>query len=247
MAKAVLIIAPGGGGKSHAIQYLNPESTFIIAPDDKELPFRGYENMYKEVIEAGVFKGGKSNLRNTKSFPEIMTLLDQISEKKTKIKVVVIDTVTHAQVESVISKLNETGYTKYTQFAVELKDLINKIRKLRSDLYVIVMAHVDIVEVGGEKKYAMKVPAGKFTRDVIDPESLFTITLGSNTVLKDGKVTGYFITNGSPYRSPEGMFDSIYIPNDLKYVISCADAYYNDKPMPESKAVKVVDASSDNF
>jgi hypothetical protein len=118
------------------------------------------------------------------------------------------------------------------------------------------MAHIESIEMsdgGGTKRLAMKVPAGALTRKVVDPESLFTVVLGSMVTLKDGESEGFFITRGDekvPYKAPMGMFKDVYIPNDLKYVVEKIHAYYNGEEEPAEKKIEkpiVVHGSEDNF
>jgi hypothetical protein len=244
MAKGILILGYSGSGKSTSGRTLDPQETFWINCDQKELPFKGSSKMYQEVFnDEKQFMGSKSNLKSTTDVKDIVKTIGLIANKKPNVKVIVVDTITHVQSASVMNRINETGYKKYDDFAAEVRDMIKSLVPLRKDLFVIFMAHIESIETsdgGGTKRLAIKVPAGALTRKVVDPESLFTVVLGSIVTLKDNKSEGFFITKGdekNPYKSPMGMFKDTYIPNDLKYVVECAKAYYDNEEAPEAKKV----------
>ncbi len=250
MAKAILVLGRSGTGKSTAIRTLNPEETFIISPDEQRLPFSGSSKMYKETMSTDEkgnpkFIGKDSNLRFTKSMKEIVDLLKKISLSKTAVKVIVIDTISHAQVESVFNRAKEENWSKFIDFAEEVRAIIKTVRSLREDLVVIINAHTDEIDTNGITIQRMKVPAGKLTREKLDPESLFDAVLEAGKFIKEkNEVEGYFITNGISSKSPMGMFENLTIPNDLKYVVDSVNAYYDGIKMPEQMSVKVVDKES---
>ena len=83
---------------------------------------------------------------------------------------------------------------------------------------------------------------GRFTKEKIVPEGLFTIVLYTECVMVDGKPTYYFTTQNSgnnTCKSPEGMFPDLRIENNLQYVLDCIRAYYQDEQLPAPKSVKV--------
>lgn len=66
------------------------------------------------------------------------------------------------------------------------------------------------------------VPGGKLLKDKIKVEGMFTIVLYTEVEMKDSKPSYFFLTqnNGkNSCKSPEGMFNDVRIPNDLKYVL----------------------------
>ena len=72
--------------------------------------------------------------------------------------------------------------------------------------------------------------AGKLIDNQIVLEGLFTVCLYTHVDEgKDGKASYNFITNRFkkyPAKSPDGMFDSIMIPNNLQEVVNSVDNYY---------------------
>ena len=253
MAEKVLILGPSGTGKSHSISTLNPDETFVICPDRKTMPFRGSRKKYKtQLNEEGKLLMGKSNYYETNSMAKVHKCIKYINDKMIHIKVVVIDTITYAMIESVMSTIEISGWEKFSIYAQEFYNLVNDIPKMREDLIIVITAHVTTESVNDVMETSMKVPKGKLIKDMITPEGLFTIVLYSDVIVEDSeneKVKGVFYTqkrNGNTCKAPEGMFPSFAIPNDLNYVIKCINAYNNDENPPVAKTEKV-SSDNDNF
>lgn len=68
--------------------------------------------------------------------------------------------------------------------------------------------------------------------EYITPEGLFEITLIGKSRFDQStkKVIKEFVTNEDEYlsspKSPYGMFDDLYIPNDLGYIIKKVQEFY---------------------
>ena len=74
---------------------------------------------------------------------------------------------------------------------------------------------------------------GNMVDSYITPEGKFEIVLYGKSYYdeKEKKSIRQFVTNDDgvyPAKSPIGMFDSLYIPNDLGYVIETINNYYNE-------------------
>src|ERR1035438_415419 len=192
MAQKLLILGSSGTGKSHSIKYLNPATTVVICPDRKELPFRGSAQLYKTVYKEGTKEpsGAKSNFIPVNTMKAVRNLVNLIAQKRPDIKTIVIDTITYAMIDSVMRELKTKGFDKFSEFADELYQLLNDIPNLRDDLTVVFMAHTENDSVDGVAVISFKIPAGKFTREKIVPEGLFTIVLYTDSVMVDGKQIG---------------------------------------------------------
>ena len=256
MSEKILIQGPSGTGKSSAIEFLDPQQTFVICCDRKPLPFRGSQKVYKTVKrDDGTIHYGVSNYIEINSMVDVRTLVNLIATRGFKIKNIVIDTISHAMVASVMRELLNDNWTKYKVFAQEFMDLLNDIPGYRSDLFVFINAHVEEETVNSIKFSSFKIPAGKFTKEVIEPESLFTIVLGSECQQVDGRPQYSFITNNTgnnKCKSPKGMFSELRIPNNLQYVRQCIESYYKDEAGPEPIKIEEVamvlqPAAIDNF
>jgi len=231
MARKVLIMGDTGTGKTTSIKFLNPEETVVICPDEKELPFRGWRNLYKTVLKQdGTLDPMLTNFYKQTDFKKIDAFLKFVSEKRPNIKNLIIDTITLAQIKSFMDNAKLKGFDKFTNMALEVYNMFKNIDTLREDLNVFVMAHVDREDLYGQTKTKFAVPGGKLIGEKIKPESMFTIVLETEIDFKDDKSTYYFVTqnNGSnSAKSPEGMFDR-KIPNNLQYVVNAVEEYENE-------------------
>ena len=232
MARKILILGETGTGKSHSEKYLNPSETVIICPDEKELPFKGWKMNYKTVLKAdGSIDPNETNFYKQTDFKKIEKFLDHISNNRSNIKNIIIDTITLAQIKSFMDNAKIKGFDKFTDMALEVYNLFKKIDTLRDDLNVFVMAHTDREDLYGQTKTKFSVPGGKLIGEKIKPESMFTVVLETEVEIKDNKVNYYFVTqnNGSnSAKSPEGMFEQ-RIPNNLQYVLEKIEKYENEE------------------
>ena len=84
-------------------------------------------------------------------------------------------------------------------------------------------------EFGGPPVIKIKT-IGKLLDDKINPAGLFSVLLYTDVSKKEnGEMEYRFITNNNghyPAKSPMGMFNSLYIPNDLGAVSKGIDEYY---------------------
>ena len=232
MAKKLLILGNPGTGKSTAISSLNPETTFIINCDEKDLPFRGYKSKYKAVYTSDKkFDLQSSNLFNTTRPSIILSLLRAISDQKSDVKTIVIDTITMMMIAEFMNKAQDKGFEKFTQFALDVFNVIKSVDSLRDDLTVIFLAHTEtVLDSEGVRMTQFLVPGGKLVGEKIKIEGMFTTVLYSEVVIEQGTPHYYFVTqnNGkNTCKSPAGMFEDLRIPNDFDFVLKSIENYNN--------------------
>jgi len=201
MAVAVLVLGQSGTGKSYSMKEFREDEVCLISVQKALLPFR------KKFTETVV----------TDKYNEIIRTM-----KATNKKVIVIDDTQYLMCNEFMRRATEKGYDKFTEIAQNFWSLVvQEVNGLPADTIVYLLCHTATDENGVEKMKTI----GKLVDEKITPEGLFTIVL--KTAVSDGQY--YFITqnNGKDtVKSPEGMFSTYAINNDLKYVDEKIRNYY---------------------
>lgn len=203
MAVKTLICGLSGTGKSRSMKNFMEEGKMVavVNPVNKPLPFRNNFEMLN----------GETDSRKIIKFM-----------KETKAKTIVVDDFQYLLAIPYMRRVKESGWEKYNDFAANYFDVIQVCDTLPEDVTVYFMTHTETLEDGTETVKLI----GKLLREKICIEGLFTIVL--KTMCSDGKY--YFLTQNSGkdnVKSPEDMFPSFAIDNDLYYVDQKIRNYYN--------------------
>lgn len=200
MGIPVLILGESGSGKSCSLRNFEKEEVAIYNVAGKPLPFR------KQLNKAD----------NT----SYQTIKDNMAKKN--FKTYVIDDSQYLMAFEMFDKAKETGYNKFTDVALNFRNLIDFIiKKMPSDTIVYFLHHTETTESGKVKAKTI----GKMLDNQLTVEGLFSIVLLCKT---DGK-EHYFETQSDGYttcKSPMDMFEP-KIDNDLKKVDEIIREYYN--------------------
>lgn len=229
MSNLVGVVGGTGTGKTTALRTLPPEETFIINVVGKPLPFKGWKAKFPAVEK----KDGKlvGRYYSTDDSEKICTALRTISEEMPKIKHIIIDDSQYLMSNEFMKRAKEKTYDKFTDIGKHMWDVLNTARTLRENLKVFILTHDELMKEGDIRK--MKT-IGKLLDDKITLEGLFTVVLFTY-VTKDtdtNKIRYQFITQtdgSTTAKSPEGMFDTLLIDNDLKFVADAIDKYENEE------------------
>jgi len=225
MAQSVLVIADSGTGKSTSIRNLNPKETFIINIANKPLPFRGWKSKYTAISK----DNPKGNLTPAATAVGILKAMKHVNDKMPEVKTIVVDDWQYMSSFEYFDRANEKGYDKFTQIASNLAQVAKTPKDLRDDLTVIFLTHSeDSTDINGNRKVKAKT-IGKMIDNALTLEGLFSIVLFGKAKKNDDDVLEYgFETqnNGeNTCKSPMGMFEDFFIPNDLQYVKDCIQKY----------------------
>ena len=201
MAIPVLILGQSGTGKSYSMKNFNEDEICLISVQKSLLPFR------KKFTETVV----------TDKYTEIIKAMEF-----TKKKVIVIDDTQYLMCNEFMRRATEKGFDKFTEIAQNFWSLVvQEVNNLPSDTIVYLLCHTATDENGVEKMKTI----GKLVDEKITPEGLFTIVL--KTAVSDGNYAFVTQNNGKDtVKSPEGMFSTYAINNDLKYVDEKIRNYY---------------------
>lgn len=205
MAIPVLILGDSGSGKSRSVKNLDPDETLIIQPIKKPLPFKAPN---WKVWDA---KEKKGSVIATSSYQMIKKIIS--SAPSYGKKYIIIDDAQYLMLNDELSRTDETGFKKFTDMAKSYVDLIVSTSNDDSNLIVYLMTHTETNDLGEIKAKT----TGKMIREKVVLEGLFSIVLRCTS--RDGNHQFSTKTNGLDcVKTPEEMFESDTIENDLKLV-----------------------------
>jgi len=208
MAIPVLIMGRSGSGKSASLRNLS-ETTFVVNPNRKPLPFRNNEFL---------------KVMNCDEYLKIKAALKAAYEKG--IKLAVIDDAGYLMTSKFMAGHRQakgnSQFDLYNEIADNFYSLIKFIAdELPEDMIVFVTMHEEKNDMGESKPKTI----GKLLDDKVCIEGMFTIVLHSLKL--DGKYVFATNTDGLDVtKSPIGMFEETYIENDLSKVVERIRSYY---------------------
>lgn len=220
MAKTILIAGKTGTGKTTSIRTLEPSETVILRVIKRILPFK-----YKDKYADG------RNMFNTPTSEDVIKYIKHISEKGKKIKNIVITDATYIMRQEFVKRAKEIGYTKFSDMAQHMQQLLIAIQDAREDLKVFMEFHVDVDEAGAAYKAST---VGKLIDEKYNIFENVDVILFASPMYEENTSKYGFFTNHTldragleiPAKSPMGMFDELFIPNDLALVAKKIDEYY---------------------
>lgn len=224
MAKTILICGKTGTGKTTAVRTLEPKETVILRVINRTLPFKYADKYGKQ----------QKNLFLTQTYEEVLKGLEW-ANKQPNVKNVVITDGTYIIRQEYFKKANQTGYNKYTEFAMHMQQILKAIQNLRDDIKVFLEYHVESnITDSGATEYKPST-VGKLLDSQYNILENIDIVLFASPQYEDKDIHYGFYTNRTldrvgaeiPAKSPIGMFDELYIPNDLAFVAKKIDEYYS--------------------
>jgi hypothetical protein len=226
MANVAIIFGDYSSGKSASIKHLPPEQTFIIKCVDKPLPFYGSSNIFNKQNKNCVF---------TDKWNEIITILKEVVDKNKDIKYLVLDDFGYSMTSELFSRSSEKGYDKFTDIGVHTANIIKTCASLREDLCVAIIFHEE--NENSDKIITKKKikTIGNLLEDKYNPLGTVSVALYADVKFEeDGSVRYRFITNRTkingvdiPAKSPQDMFSTIEIENNLFIVFTSMKGYYD--------------------
>ena len=220
MANSVLIIAESGSGKSTAGRTLDPKETFWINVANKPLPFKGWKGMYTPITKEDPTGG---NMSKASSPHAIMMMMDIINKKMPHIKTIIVDDWQYASAFEFFDKAAEKGYEKFNVIGQNIAAMARKPIDMREDLTIFFLTHAETsIDMNG-KAYTKAKTVGKMVDNALTLEGLFSIVLYGKVKQdeKSKEMTYVFETKNdgkNTCKSPDGMFKTADIPNDLQLV-----------------------------
>lgn len=201
----ITILGESGSGKSTSMRNLNHEETMIIQCTPKMLPFKGARKKYNKE---------NKNFKVVDNYQSIYKSLNYLQnhEEGMKKKILILDDAQYLMAHEYMTS-TITGFDKFNVLANNFYTLMMELKNMRDDLNIYVMSHTDVDEHGTTRQKSI----GKLLNDKICLEGLVSIVL--KTEIRDGKYYFTTQTNGrDTVKSPQGMFESMLIDNDLTIV-----------------------------
>lgn len=199
MGIPVLILGASGSGKSTSMRNFEPDEVGIFNVAGKPLPFR-------------------------KHIPKLDNATYQSIHKvlsKPQLKKYVIDDSQYLLAFAMFDKAKDTGYGKFTDMALDFRNLIDFVIKgTPDDVIVYFLHHSEETDSGKIKAKTV----GKMLDNQLTVEGLFSIVLLATTSGGEYK----FITQSDGYttcKSPMEMFEK-EIDNDLKMIDEAIREYW---------------------
>lgn len=209
MGVGVLVIGKSGSGKSTSLRNFKSEEVGIINVISKPLPFKNVNGL--KTID-------------TDNYEDIKKVLE-----KSKTKSIVIDDAGYLITNQFMRKHASAGggnavFNLYNDIADRFWSLTEIVKALPNDKIVYFFMHEDKNDFGDIKPKTI----GKLIDDKVCLEGLFSIVLRAKKVDKNY----YFFTQSTENdvaKSPIGMFNELYIDNDLKQVDNIIRDFYEIK------------------
>lgn len=225
MSNLVIVLGASGTGKSTSIKTLNPQETVVLNVLGKDLPFKGSRTNYtREKL---------NNIQPT-SWENVQSMMQSISQRKLDVKNIIIDDAIYIMRTEFFDRSREKGFDKYNELADHFRRIVAESSSLRNDITVFMMLHTEPIEADGSIIGYKASTVGKLLDKMYNPIESVSINLFSQPKYDEkGRPTFGFYThpmkvNGIeiPAKSPDGMFDEDFIPNDLQLVVNKMKEYY---------------------
>ena len=225
MGNVVMILGRSGTGKSTAIKTLNPKETVVINILKKRLPFKGSGSLYNKE---------NKNLFNVDDYASINSFIESINKNAGYVKNIVVDDLTYVMRKEYFKSAKVTGFTKFVDMGAHFQSIIQTAENTREDLNVFLVMHCE--EVISDNVIVGFKPStiGKMIDSTYNPVEVVPMVLFSSVKYDENKKPIYgFYTHRCmegnteiPAKSPDGMFEENFIPNDLGLVVKAMNEYY---------------------
>ena len=210
MAIPVFIIGRSGTGKTYSIKNFKAEEVGVISVEKGRLPFK---TDIKTVKIPKDFTVNTSAQLNAAKYAWIEMVIS-----KSKAKSIIIDDSQYLLVNELFDRSKEKGYDKFTDIAVNFRNLVHFVNDMPDDDKIVYFLHHSETDSDGREKAKT---IGRMLDEKLTLEGCFDIVL----FCQDHKF--YTQSAGmSTAKTPEGMFEDEEIPNDLKMVDSAIRSYY---------------------
>ena len=242
MAK-ILVLAESGFGKSTSlvkdeelgIEGLSPETTYILSVTSKPLPGRGSRKLFPALPNFSLQTTAvdlKDYRRIISNNPGLIAHAINLLGTVQAINTIVLDDTNYLMQDYYMSKALSTGWDAPKKIGYDMGKIFEAMEKIPEDKNFVMLAHGEEYDkADGRKGYRMKT-TGKMVQEYVTPEGKFDVVLIGKSSFDESekKAKKEFVTNDDGvFTSAKShrIFDSLYIKNDMGYVIKKVNEYYN--------------------
>lgn len=211
MAIPVFCIGRSGSGKTYSIKNFKADEVGVISVEKGRLPFK--TDIKTVRIPKDFSTANTSAQLNAAKYSWIQLIIS-----KSKAKSIIIDDSQYLLVNELFDRSKEKGYDKFTDIAVNFRNLVHYVNDMPDDDKIVYFLHHSEEDTDGREKAKT---IGRMLDEKLTLEGCFDIVI----YCQDHK----FYTQGdgmSTAKTPEGMFAESEIPNDLKAVDTAIREYY---------------------
>lgn len=211
MAIPVFCIGRSGSGKTYSIKNFKADEVGVISVEKGRLPFK--TDIKTVRIPKDFATANTSAQLNAAKYSWIQLIIS-----KSKAKSIIIDDSQYLLVNELFDRSKEKGYDKFTDIAVNFRNLVHYVNDMPDDDKIVYFLHHSEADTDGREKAKT---IGRMLDEKLTLEGCFDIVI----YCQDHK----FYTQGdgmSTAKTPEGMFEESEIPNDLKAVDTAIREYY---------------------
>lgn len=210
MAIPVFVIGRSGSGKTYSIKNFKADEVGVISVEKGRLPFK---TDIKTVKIPKDFTVNTNAQLNAAKYAWIEMIIS-----KSKAKSIIIDDSQYLLVNELFDRSKEKGYDKFTDIAVNFRNLVHFVNDMPDDDKIVYFLHHSESDTDGREKAKT---IGRMLDEKLTLEGCFDIVL----YCQDHKF--YTQAEGmSTAKTPEGLFDDVEIQNDLKFVDTKIREYY---------------------
>lgn len=218
MSLPVLVIGRSGSGKTYSLKNFKAADVGVISVEKGRLPFKSDI----KVVKVPKFEKGQdgSDLNPAQINAARYSWIESVI-KTGKMKTFVVDDSQYLLANELFDRAYEKGYDKFVTMAKNFRDLIHFINDMEDDDKIVYFLHHSELDADGKEKVKT---IGKMLDEKLCVEGCFDIVL----YCQDNKF--FTQANGqSVAKTPEQMFETVEIPNDLKMVDDTIRSYYGMK------------------
>lgn len=225
MSNLVMILGKSGAGKSSSIRTLDPKSTVVVNVLNKRLPFKGSQSLYSKE---------NRNFTMMNEAGQIVQFLQGVDKAMPEVRNIVIDDATYIMREEQFKLAKVTGYGKFVDMAAHFQAVIKEATSMRDNINVFLVMHSEEIFSDNTVIGYKAATVGKMIDSSYNPIEVVPMLLYADIKYDSDKNAQYgFWTRKVlvgqaeiPAKTPYGMFEEEFIPNDLKYVVEKMDEYY---------------------